>query len=239
MADMAYFSVVEATHEIQNPYSPEKLRRVAEYLAPRPGERVLDIGAGRGWWAVELASRHGVSVTACEINEDFADAARLRARDAGVADLVEVVVGPAAEFPGRGFDVVTCIGASFALDGYEPALDWMVAAARPAGRLAIGEVHVVDGEPRELFGMSLTDLAGLVAALDARGVEPTGIVASSVHDWDHYESQHWRGVDAWARAHPDDPRRAEFVELSRGFRDQYLRELRGRMGWSVLTGRHR
>src|SRR5918996_538677 len=118
--EVNYFSVVEADHDQQNPCSVEGLRRVAGYLEPRPGERVLDVGAGRGWWAVELAAgagggggageralRHGVSVTALEINPDFAEAARRRAADSGVADRVEVVLGPAAEYRPRDFDIVT------------------------------------------------------------------------------------------------------------------------------------
>jgi cyclopropane fatty-acyl-phospholipid synthase-like methyltransferase len=59
--EINYFSVAEAGHEQQNPCSVEALHRVASYLAPVRGERVLDIGAGRGWWAVELADRYGVS----------------------------------------------------------------------------------------------------------------------------------------------------------------------------------
>jgi cyclopropane fatty-acyl-phospholipid synthase-like methyltransferase len=197
---------------------------------------VLDIGAGRGWWAAELAVRHGVTVTALEINPDFAEAARRRADESGVADRVEVVLGPAAEYRPRDYDVVTCLGASFALDGYRPAVSWMTDALRPGGRVAIGEVHVADGAPREVAGHDLDDLAGLAAAFPPHGLELTGIVASATADWDHYESQHWANVTSWAEAHPDHPDRAEVLRLSRHYRDLYLREMRGRMGWSVLVG---
>ncbi|WP_233160238.1 cyclopropane-fatty-acyl-phospholipid synthase family protein [Pseudonocardia sp. MH-G8] len=238
--EVNYFSVVESGHEQQNPCSVDGLRRVAGYLDPQPGERVLDVGGGRGWWAVDLAVRHGVSVTVLEINPDFADAARRRAADAGVADRVEVVVGPAAEHHARDTDIVTCLGASFALDGSGPALAWMTQAMGAGGRIAIGEIHVAAGAPREVAGHEADDLAGLAAAFGAHGLELTGLVSSTVADWDHYESQHWASVADWTQAHPDHPDhpdRAELLRLSHHHRDVYLREMRAELGWSVLVGR--
>jgi cyclopropane fatty-acyl-phospholipid synthase-like methyltransferase len=232
-----YFSVVESAHEQQNPCSVEALRRVAGYLALEPGERVVDVGGGRGWWAVDLAVRHGVAVTVLELNPDFAGAARQRAVDAGVADRVEVVVGPAAEHRVRDADVVTCLGASFALDGYRPALAWMTDAVRPGGRVAIGEIHVAAGEAREVAGHAAEDLAGLAAGFGEAGELQPGLVGCTTADWDHYESQHWATVANWARAHPAHPDRAELLRVSGHHRDVYLREMRGEMGWSVLVGR--
>jgi ubiquinone/menaquinone biosynthesis C-methylase UbiE len=234
--EVNYFSLVEAGLDQQNPCSAGALRRVASYLAPRPGERVLDVGGGRGWWAAELASRFGASVTVLEINPDFAEAARRRAVDSGVAGRVEVVQGPAGEYRPAVFDIVTCLGASFALGGYQPALAWMATALGPGARLAIGEVHVASGDPREVGGHDLDDVAGLAAVFHATGLELTGIVGTSVADWDHYESQHWANVAAWAAAHPDHPDLAEVLRLSAHYRDLYLREMRGEISWSVLVG---
>jgi hypothetical protein len=111
-----------------------------------------------------------------------------------------------------------------------------VTALRPGGRVAIGEVHVAFGAPREVAGHDLDGLAGLAADFAPHGLELTGIVPSSIADWDHYESQHWVNVTSWAKAHPDHPDRAELLQRSRHYRDLYLREMRGEMGWSVLIG---
>lgn len=39
---------------------------IARHLAPQPGMRVLDVGAGTGMWATALASWFGVTVVVVE-----------------------------------------------------------------------------------------------------------------------------------------------------------------------------
>ncbi|HZC69613.1 MAG TPA: class I SAM-dependent methyltransferase [Jatrophihabitans sp.] len=39
---------------------------IARHLAPRPGMRVLDLGAGTGWWASAFARWYGIEVVAVE-----------------------------------------------------------------------------------------------------------------------------------------------------------------------------
>ena len=62
---------------------------IARHLAPRPGMRVLDLGAGPGAWANALADWYGVSVVAVEPSA----AMRARARCPGL------VAGHAAALP--------------------------------------------------------------------------------------------------------------------------------------------
>ena len=50
---------------------------------------------------------------------------------------------------------------------------------------------MASGDPREVGGHDLKDVAGLAAAFDANGLNLTGLVGASVADWNHYESQHW------------------------------------------------
>ncbi len=238
MPEVDYFAVVEGTHDIQNPSTPAKMRRVADYLAVAAGDAVLDIGAGRGWWAVELAVRYDALVTGLELNQHFAADADRRAAENGVAERVRTVRGPAAEFDPahNAYDVVTCLGASFALGGYRTSVQWMAEAVKPGGRIAIGDVHAFDSADAN---DDLPALAELAHVAEEEGFEITGLVSADLADWDHYESQHWANVDAWAAAHPDHPKRTEFLGLSRNFRSRYLREERGRLGWSILVAAHR
>ena len=233
MADLNYFSIAESTHDFQNPTTADKLRLAADYLDVTAGDSVLDVGSRRGWWAVELAGR-GAAVTGLELNPDFAVAAGLRAERAGVE--VRTVVGPALEFapePGS-YDVVTCLGATFALEGYRPALAWMTEAVREGGRIAVGELHTADPgvEPDD----DVPSLTELVHIAEEHGVEITGMVSACVDDWDRYESLHWANVHRWARANPDDPRRAEIVALCRDYQSDYLTNTRGLLGWTILVG---
>jgi hypothetical protein len=63
------------------------------------------------------------------------------------------------------------------------------------------------------------------------------VIASSVEDWDHFESQHWRATDDWLRANPDHPDAAAIRDEDRRLRDYYLHHRRGRMEWAILVGR--
>ncbi|TCP54066.1 cyclopropane fatty-acyl-phospholipid synthase-like methyltransferase [Tamaricihabitans halophyticus] len=235
-----YFSVIERSHEIQNPLEPAQARLVADYLNVTEGTRVLDIGSGRGRWAVELAAR-GAQVTGLEINPDYASAAREHAERSGLAERVTTVLGPAAEFaPPHDFDVATCLGASFAFSGCRPALDWMGKATRVGGRVAIGDVHTVPGGfaagelPPSLT--ELPTLPELTRSFDDAGFELIGLVTATLAGWDRYESLHWQNAFAWAAEYPEHPERDEILRLCRQMRENYLTTERGAFGWSVLVG---
>jgi protein-L-isoaspartate(D-aspartate) O-methyltransferase len=70
---------------------PYMVAVIAEALAPRPGLRVLDVGAGSGYQAAVLAEL-GAEVVAIERIPELADQARANLAAAGY-ERVEVVVG--------------------------------------------------------------------------------------------------------------------------------------------------
>jgi len=71
---------------------PHYVKRIADAIAPQPGERVVEIGPGLGALTGELVARAG-RIVAIEIDRDLA--ARLRERYA--PDQLELVVGDALE----------------------------------------------------------------------------------------------------------------------------------------------
>ena len=87
-----------------------KLELVCTKLGLQPGMRVLDVGCGWGSFAVHAASRHGVHVTGITLSEPQAARARERAREAGVADKVEIRVQDYRELGAERFDRVASIG---------------------------------------------------------------------------------------------------------------------------------
>jgi cyclopropane-fatty-acyl-phospholipid synthase len=87
-----------------------KLELVCTKLGLQAGMRVLDVGCGWGSFAVHAAKRHGVHVTGITLSEPQAALARERARQAGVADKVDIRVQDYRELGAERFDRVASIG---------------------------------------------------------------------------------------------------------------------------------
>jgi protein-L-isoaspartate(D-aspartate) O-methyltransferase len=80
---------IESGQTISQPFI---VARMTELLAPRPGDRVLEVGTGSGYQAAILA-RLGCVVVSIERHADLAEAARRRLAALGLGDSVEVRVG--------------------------------------------------------------------------------------------------------------------------------------------------
>jgi protein-L-isoaspartate(D-aspartate) O-methyltransferase len=142
--------------------------RVLQAVVPTRAESVLEIGTGSGFLSACLA-RLAASVHSIELHADFAEAARLRLRDARVTNAtVEFAEAVNGFKPQEQYDVMVVTGAVFALPSRWR--DWV----RPGGRLfaIVGESPVqratlytrgVDGQWSE-DGLFETDLPYLVNA---------------------------------------------------------------------------
>lgn len=232
-----YHVIAERHHELQNPTTREKIRRVGELLRLGPGTRVLDIACGRGGPAIVLASEFGCRITGVEREPEFVAAARRRVSDAGVAERVEIFEADATEYPldHERWDAVLCLGATFIWDGLSGTLDALLPAANPGARLAIGEPYWRSAPPPDDLGY--TSLAGTLRVFEDAGLAPLGVVAASEDDWDNYESLHWRAVEEWLAEHPEDPYARELRAEHDGHRRHYLEFQRARLGWAILVGR--
>jgi hypothetical protein len=134
-----------------------------------------------------------------------------------------------------------CIGESFALGGFEPALEWMKSQAKPGGMIAIGEVVFarVLPLPSDLPAHRSCDPRSLwttVAKMRERGLIPCGTVGSSIDDWNRYHSLHRRAALDWVLENPDSPDVA-IVMNPEGQRSDL--EIDGRMiGWAIIVARN-
>lgn len=127
--------------------SPSELaarRQYLDLLAPRAGERVLDVGAGTGEIAVELIRRvqPGGTVTALDPCEGLLDIAIDAARQAGLDAKLQAHVGDARDLPygDNEFDVAFCHWVLLHVASPEQVLQEMVRVLRPDGRLLCVEV---------------------------------------------------------------------------------------------------
>lgn len=74
---------------------------LADRLALKPGELLLDVGAGAGWPGLYLAKRSGCRVVVTDISEAGMGQARRRARRDGTADRMSAVAATARHLPFR------------------------------------------------------------------------------------------------------------------------------------------
>lgn len=235
-----YHAVAERDHDIQNPTSAEKIRRLGEWLRLGPEASVLDIACGRGGPALILASTFGCRITGVERASEFAAAARERVAAAELSDLVEIVESDALDFPleAATWDVALCLGATFVWDNLDGTLAALVPAVRPGGHLAIGEPYWRAAPPPGIDAMGYVSLPETVTRFERRGLTTIGLIGSSTDDWDRYESLHWRAVEDWLaeREHGS----LEALEIRgeyEGHKQRYLEFQRDFLGWTILLGR--
>lgn len=119
----------------------ERLERrlMMQLIGDVAGRRVLEVGCGDGALALELA-RQGAVVTGVDASEQMLEAARQRARDAGVEVRFQLGAAEALPFPPDQFDLVVAQTIlCFVKDG-SPAFTEIARVLRPGGRLVIGEL---------------------------------------------------------------------------------------------------
>lgn len=92
MVRIGYGEAAAAAFQATRELPPGALREwraaIARHLAPRPGLRVLDLGAGTGAWAAALASWYGISVVAVEPSPAMRARSRYRPMLAGHATAI-------------------------------------------------------------------------------------------------------------------------------------------------------
>lgn len=146
-----YAAMLDAYHRA---YGPE-LRAIVAALPLGPGDRVLDVACGDGYYCDLLAERAG-SVLGVDLSTAYLDLAR--ARRAGSPHAGRVAFQQAAvEALGVGvgqFDLAWCAHSLFSLPDPLEALRTMAEAVRPGGHIAILENdnlhHMIMPWPAEL-----------------------------------------------------------------------------------------
>ncbi|WP_395678867.1 class I SAM-dependent methyltransferase [Inquilinus sp.] len=127
---------------------------VLELLAPRPGERILDLGCGDGALTVKLVQA-GADVVGADASAELVAAARALGLDARIAD------GQALAF-GAEFDAVFSNAALHWMRQPDAVIAGVRRALKPGGRF-VGEFGG--------HGNVAAIVTALVAALNARGLD--------------------------------------------------------------------
>jgi len=235
-----YYAVAERDHDLQNPTNPGKIRLLGDRLRLGPGSRVLDMACGKAGPALLLASSFGCRVIGVERAPEFAADARRRVAESGFDDLIEIVEGDAEAYPFEpgAFDAALCLGASFVWDGLEGTLAALASAVRPGGHVVVGEPfwHMWP-LPEGIDDLGYLPLRETVSRFEAARLALVTVIASSADDWDTYESLHWRALEEWLAANPEDPDAPMIRARYEHHRDEYLRFQRALLGWAIFAAR--
>jgi arsenite methyltransferase len=142
--------------------------RLCDLLSLEPGQRVLDVAAGRGESAIFIANRFHCEVVGIDFGSGNVEEATLRARKAGVTDLVRFEEGDAERLPisDRSFDAVICECAFCTFPNKQSAASEFARALRNGGRVGLSDLTRSGPLPPELEGL----LAWVACIADARPV---------------------------------------------------------------------
>jgi cyclopropane-fatty-acyl-phospholipid synthase len=235
----AYFSGgAQTLEEAQD----AKRELVCKKLALREGERVLDVGCGWGSFVIHAATRHGVRAVGITLSEEQARLASQRAREAGVADRVEIRVADYREVNDGPFDAIASIGmvehvGAEQIDVYARRLHDLLP---PGGRLlnhGIAKLQDLDTPDEGAFSERFVFPDGVPLPLSRiqQALERTGLVTRHVEG---LPTDYARTLSYWIEsfdAHWDDAVRLAGIERARIWR-LYLRAGRQafQTGWASV-----
>jgi SAM-dependent methyltransferase len=117
--------------------------RLREVLDPRPGERVLEVGPGTGYYTLDVAEwvAPGGTVEILDVQQEMLDHTMGRAAERGVSNLTPTLAD-ATKMPyeDASFDAVFLVTVLGEVPDQDAALRELARVLKPGGRLVVGEL---------------------------------------------------------------------------------------------------
>ena len=122
---------------------------LARELAPPPGTRLLDVGAGIGGPARHFAEAYGCDVTGIDLTPAFVELATELTERTGLADRVRFVTGSALAmpFPDDAFDLATMFHVGMNIADKPTLFAEVARVLRPGGRFVVYDLTRIGDAP--------------------------------------------------------------------------------------------
>jgi demethylmenaquinone methyltransferase/2-methoxy-6-polyprenyl-1,4-benzoquinol methylase len=172
------FGSVASKYDVMNDAMSLGIHRVwkdamMDWLAPRPGQRLLDVAGGTGDIAFRFLARAGHGhATVLDLTEAMLVEGRQRAEAGAMADSLDWVVGDAMALPfaDNSFDVYTISFGIRNVTRPQEALDEAFRVLRPGGRLMVLEFSQIPNDLMQkvydLYSFNIIPRLGQVIAND-------------------------------------------------------------------------
>ena len=132
---------------VEPPHPLITRRRLREVLAPRPGERVLEVGPGTGYYSLDAAGwvAPGGTLDIFDLQQQMLDHTMHRAAERGVENIA-ATQGDARRlpYPDARFDAAYLTAVLGEIPDQDQALRELTRVLKPGGRLVVGELF---GDP--------------------------------------------------------------------------------------------
>jgi ubiquinone/menaquinone biosynthesis C-methylase UbiE len=154
--------------------------RLLEILAPAPGQRVLEIGPGTGYYSLAVAAAlDGGTLDIFDISQEFLDNVVRAASERGIENIT-ATRGDARTLPygDESFDAAFLVAVLGEIPDQDTALGELARVLRPGGRLVVGE-SLASGDPHAIpFGKLRTRAENAGFTLERRRGGPLAYFAS-------------------------------------------------------------
>jgi len=230
-----YWAIAERDMEIQNPITDRKLRLLDDYCDIRDGLSVLDIGCGKAWLMRQWAERFAIEGVGIDVNPRFLEVARRKPPAKGHLTFHNSSVKGFRVEP-NSYDIVLCLGASFAIGEPPEAVEWMINATKPGGTVVLGDVTLRHPPVVPRGEILPPDTVGMIGMMERHGAEVSATISASDADFERYASHHRHTTLRWARENPDHRDRNDVLDKSRDDWTYYLKTIRPLLGWTIIVG---
>lgn len=246
---LRFHEIAETNHRILNPFTEQQLMLLGELCRIKPGHLHLDLCSGKGEMLARWSAAYGHSGTGVDISKVFLAAAEARAAELGVSDRVSFVRANAATYDVElnGYDIVSCIGATWIGNGLAGTLKLMRPGLRDNNSLMlVGEPYWRDDPPDAAYEAIASGDRSLFVTLpetltrfDDAELELVEMVLANEDSWDRYVAPQWAALSDWLRSNPDDADWTAIRDMHESSRREYFAFTRRHLGWGVFVLRQR